>query len=450
MRQDEDGRDVEDDARPRRRYDDLTAEERAEVNQKYILVHVPPGGGGDDEGEEEDDDDLERIARSPEYQEARARHDMAVRTLRRVVMPQIPLAVLVVVQLDTGASWNWGLTFLPLWLSLFFDCCGGCYGCFCTTALAHMEVQEALAERLAKAQEEAKDQEDGAADGAEEVQDDPPDGSAGVVATETTAAAGAEDAMPAGGDGRDRPVASIDTAPSVETEKAHDKSDKDDPAIEAKPDNEGSPQIETVHDDENAKAEAEDDDDEFAFEMDEETFNFYQQAEQEADSKATEAQSKAIGSFCSTIFQTVLAALFVAKLNQVFEERDDEPPPDGTESFSAFWILSPVFVVSGCVVCCLACAIFGADGLDAAMSPDDASEVNDDDGGDVEVAVAAENNEPGISTSPLLPRGKGDPAEETAAAANATVSEGADDAGSSGLVPAADSPEPESAMDDLD
>merc|ERR1719253_2198840 len=225
MRQDEDGRDVEDDARPRRRYDDLTEEERDEVNQKYILVHVPPGGGGDDEGEEEDDDDLERIARSPEYQEARARHDMAVRTLRRVVMPQIPLAVLVVVQLDTGASWNWGLTFLPLWLSLFFDCCGGGYGCFCTTALAHMEVQ-----------------------------DDPPDGSAGVVATETTAAAGAEDAMPAGGDGRDRPVASIDTAPSVETEKAHDKSDKDDPAIEAKPDNEGSPQIETVHDDENAKA----------------------------------------------------------------------------------------------------------------------------------------------------------------------------------------------------
>ena len=95
--QDEDGRDVED-PRPRRRYDDLAEEERDALNAKYILLHVPPGAA------EEEDDDLERIARSPEYQEAQASHARAVSTLRRVLVPQVPLVALVVVQLDAGAA----------------------------------------------------------------------------------------------------------------------------------------------------------------------------------------------------------------------------------------------------------------------------------------------------------------------------------------------------------
>ena len=68
----------------------------------------------------------------------------------------------------------------------------------------------------------------------------------------------------------------------------------------------------------------EDFDNEFMFEMDEDTFNFYQQAEAEAENTAVEAQSKAVGSFCNLIFQAIITSLFVAKLNQVYEERDEE------------------------------------------------------------------------------------------------------------------------------
>jgi len=67
---------------------------------------------------------------------------------------------------------------------------------------------------------------------------------------------------------------------------------------------------------ESKEPEGGEEDDEFMFEMDEDTFHFYQQAEQEAEGRAVEAQSKAIGRFCNLIFQAILASLFVAKLNQ--------------------------------------------------------------------------------------------------------------------------------------
>jgi hypothetical protein len=141
-----------------------------------------------------------------------------------------------------------------------------------------------------------------------------------------------------------------------------------------------------------------DEDDAFVFEMDEDTFRFFQQAEMEAENKATEAQSKAIGSFCSIIFQTIIASLFVAKLNQVYGERDEEAMEDGTSSFSTFWILFPFFVISGCIVSCFACAIFGASNFEAAMSSEDAG-VNDESGGNDEETRTTEAS-PVVPTQP--------------------------------------------------
>jgi hypothetical protein len=115
-----------------------------------------------------------------------------------------------------------------------------------------------------------------------------------------------------------------------------------------------------------------DDEDEFIrnmFSMDEDTFQYYQQAEQEAETKATEAQSKAIASFCNIIFQIIFAGLFVGKLNQVYDERGE--PEEGTSSFSTFWIIFPLLLFAGCTICCCFCAIFCAAEVDTHMHSED-------------------------------------------------------------------------------
>jgi len=247
-----------------------------------------------------------------------------------------------------------------------------------------------------------------------------------------------------------------DTAVSVKTEATDAKSEEGHPQIEVKvPDEAGNACIEVnnhdnnntqVPDDEDKDEDEDEDegDDGDFFEMDEDTYHFYQQAEQEADNKATEAQSKAIGSFCNIIFQTVIAALFVVKLNQVYAEQE-EPQMDGTSSFSSFWILFPFLVISGCIVCCFACAIFGADSLDSAMSSDDASENGENGGGDEE-AVPAENNDP-VTLTPPPPQGESVPTEKNDDASTAQVSE-SENAGN-GTAESTDAGQ-ENAMDDLD
>ena len=172
--------------------------------------------------------------------------------------------------------------------------------------------------------------------------------------------------------------------------------------------------VETPTKTETAKSDSEadkadvDDDDDFMFEMDEDTFHHFQQAEVEAENKATEAQSRAIASFCNIIFQTIIAAVFVAKLNQVYEERDEVPPIDGTTSFSTFWILFPFLLISGCIICCFACAIFGASNIDTALSSDDDdNEDGDNTGGEEEAADTNGNEASPVILTPPPPSSQG-------------------------------------------
>eukprot|EP00584_Thalassiosira_punctigera_P019363 CAMPEP_0172554260 /NCGR_PEP_ID=MMETSP1067-20121228/53828_1 /TAXON_ID=265564 ORGANISM="Thalassiosira punctigera, Strain Tpunct2005C2" /NCGR_SAMPLE_ID=MMETSP1067 /ASSEMBLY_ACC=CAM_ASM_000444 /LENGTH=702 /DNA_ID=CAMNT_0013342593 /DNA_START=109 /DNA_END=2217 /DNA_ORIENTATION=+ len=385
-KQDDDGNDIEDQLH--RTYNDLNEEERDEINKEYIIVHVPPKAQapGDDDDEEDEHD---RIERSPEYQEARARVEYASKLIHRIIIPEIPLIVLIVVQLDMNKSWNWGLTFLPLWISMFFDCGGGCYGFFCTSALAHIEVQEAMADHFAKEQESKNNEGESRDNDEEKAETNQTEGGVGSKVDDAfngkkSDADGAAESDNQKKSSVDDPPG-IDTAISVKTEATNAESEEGKAKSEAKI--------------------SEDEDEDFMFEMDEDTFHFYQQAEQEAENKATEAQSKAIGSFCNIIFQTIVAALFVVKLNQVYADQDKRNI-DGTSSFSSFWILFPILLISGCVICCFACAIFGAANIDTAMSSDDGSENDDNDGDGVETADSAENGAGPAAVTPPPPQGE--------------------------------------------
>lgn len=394
-KQDENGNDVEDQLH--RTYNDLNEEERDNINKKYIIVHVPPRTQAPGEDENEQEDDFERIERSPEYQEAKARHQYAYKSMHRIIFPDLPLIVLIIVQLDMNKDWNWGLIFLPVWIAMIFECCGGCYGFFCTSALAHIEVQEAMAEHIAKEQEAKKKSGDESAtqQPVGGTQPDPPGGMyvQGDVKLE---------ANKMEEDGMNGNAKVDDTTNSSGADVAFAKSNLDtkaniDTAVGVEPAT--NTELKDKANEEAKEPEVGEEDDEFVFEMDEDTFHYYQQAEQEADGKAVEAQSKAIGSFCNLIFQAIVASLFVAKLNQVYEERDEQSMDDNdTSSFSTFWILFPFLLCSGCIICCFSCAIFGASSIDSAMSPEDGGENDDNDVGDVQGTGASDTG-----ASPVIP-----------------------------------------------
>lgn len=390
---DEDGNDIE--GQLHRNYNDLSSEERDKINENYIIVHVPPKAATP--GEDEDptmEDDLEQIERSPEYQEAVARDKDAYKSIQRIILPEIPLLILIIIQLDQSKGWNWGLVFLPLWISMFFECCGGCYGFFCLSSLAHIEAQETMAAHFAKrhpksSRSEEKD-EGGDHNTIPDAEKNVGEGVAAKVEDGTNVMKSDTDDTVETGKGEDADliqktgidvavtvVATTDAKPAA-AKKESGVSDKD----EKKHDETETPEF----DDDFIRMMMEN--------MDDETFQYYQQQENEAENKATEAQSKAIGSFCNIIFQILLAALFVVKLNQVYGERD-EPEMEGTDSFSTFWILFPFLLVAGCTVCCCACAIFCASDIDVQLSGgksgNDDGENEDGDNDEDETAETSDN-----------------------------------------------------------
>lgn len=459
-------------------------------------MHVPPKQTAPGVVEDEEEgDDFERIERSPEYQLAKNRYEQASKSMARIVIPEIPLLVLIVVQLDQNKTWNWGLTFLPLWISMFFDCCGGCYHFFCTSALAHIEVQEAMEEEIAKQQEaknEAKKDDEEEEEGkvndteakSEEVAESSADANEAKTEESAESKADASGVTPVESDRKERlekevakcqemkvgdlkkelesygistkiyfeksefvfAVAEarvdglpktkiIDTAVSVETPKT----EVSNTATEGEVKQEG-------------KEEDDVDDDEFEFEMDEDTFHFYQQAEMEAENKASEAQAKAIGSFCNIIFQAMIAALFVAKLNKVYEEREDENF-EGTSSYSTFWILFPFLLISGCIISCFACAIFGADGLDSALNTEDGGEAPDvGEAGEAAAAATTDDNEasPVILTPPPPSQPVEDVAQKETEETEAQTTNTLDGAGNVDAPAEVADTDLESGMDDLD
>lgn len=475
-KQDEYGNDIED-QNLWRTYNDLNEEERDDINGEYIIVHVPPkppapSPGADDEDDDEEDD-FERIASSPEYQEAKLRHEIASKSISRIVIPEIPQIILIAVQLDMNKEWNWGLVFLPLWISLFFDCCGGCYGCLCTSQLAHIEVQEAMADHIAKEMEaksdakegetknsdgaedrlkevlsaisqglnakndasggESKDKNDGGAeskDGSDEKGDAiNTTGEGEGVKTENDATASSKKSDTVGGVAESDKSNGIDAAIVVEPPKQETTTSAESDAgkVDAKPEA-GNTEEAKVPDD------VDDDDMGAYFQMDEDMFYMFQQAEVEAENKATEAQSKAISQFCNIIFQTLIAALFVAKLNQVYEEREEDQTVDGTSSFSTFWILFPFLLISGCIISCFACAIFCAADIDNIAN---AGDNGDNDKGDEEAADKNEASSPVIPTPPPPPQEDEAPSQKTADE-SIEVSNIVENAGNEAAAPAAE------------
>jgi hypothetical protein len=120
--------------------------------------------------------------------------------------------------------------------------------------------------------------------------------------------------------------------------------------------------------------------------IDPEMFAEWSQAYQEAQASAKEAQLKGQVNCCSTLLQVIMMSLIVGKLEQAYTE------PDG--GFNAIWILFPIFVISGCILCCCACMIYGVGG--------EAFEETQDQGGDDQEAPTTEEPAAMITNTPVM------------------------------------------------
>jgi hypothetical protein len=89
-----------------------------------------------------------------------------------------------------------------------------------------------------------------------------------------------------------------------------------------------------------------------------------------------EARAKGQWQCCVAVFQLIVLCLAVGKLQDDYrpEQGGDDPFSTG---YNAFWILFPVFLLAGILVCCCSCLIYsagsasGLDGLVASAKKND-------------------------------------------------------------------------------
>jgi hypothetical protein len=85
----------------------------------------------------------------------------------------------------------------------------------------------------------------------------------------------------------------------------------------------------------------------------EEAYYNWQNAHAQSQESAMEQQSKAVGTCCASLLQLIIVCCIVGKLQ-------DATNNDADVGYNAFWILFPVFFLTGIVLCCCSCFIYGA------------------------------------------------------------------------------------------
>lgn len=343
-----------------RPYQDLTEEEKRDLESEYVLVHVPPDFHLDVELVQQlEEDDLEalRVEASPEYESAREMQSRAMQKFWFVVLVAAPFTGLVVNKVDGGGlkDTSWWLIFLPFLISLGFRLLKSCFMCCCGTANGSEVV-------VLDPEDEEEEEED------ENVREDDPTDEMFVSAD----ASMRDFVKPVEGENEKEASdavgptsASADAAGASKSQQQPDadtttKDVTDEPDLLVAPSDE---QQQQPPQDEEAVPPNEETGEDETLPSFEEFSQAWKAAQEEAESSAVEAQARAQADCCSISWQLMLICLIVGKLDQVYEG-------DGA-GYNAIWILFPVLVVAGCMLACCACLVYGAgesSGLDGIVN----------------------------------------------------------------------------------
>ena len=331
-----------------RHYQDLTEEERHAISQKYVLVHVPPDAHCEDEES--------KVEASPEYQSAAEAYNDTMNDLIAGILVSTTFVALVVAKVDGAINVSWWVVFVPIWVSFGLQLLWSVFRCCCApVAGSEIIVVGPDAQDTEEEEEVEEKREDDPLFASVEgsirryQQSSPKDAAQAETESTSKDSDSQKDTKPEEG----TTTESKTTATNSESNGSTPAKEADE---EAKVDDIQQYAVtpESDQKDDQAQEATEDDDDE-AFFMDEDMRREWESAYQEAEHSAMEAQAKAQAECCGGLFQIMLLCLLVGKL-----EQDYERAPNESTGYSAFWIIFPVFVVFGCVLCSCACIIYGA------------------------------------------------------------------------------------------
>eukprot|EP00979_Chaetoceros_neogracilis_P009033 scaffold2035_cov214-Chaetoceros_neogracile.AAC.6 len=127
-----------------RSYEDLTVEEREEINQAYIIITEEPCDPMEEleDNEEESLNSVQAeikltyaIANSPEFQHASTIDSFAKKSSFSCIMFRMPFLILLVLQLDGDRGWDWNIVFAPIWIEVLFQALSSCWTPCCGSNL---------------------------------------------------------------------------------------------------------------------------------------------------------------------------------------------------------------------------------------------------------------------------------------------------------------------------
>jgi cytochrome bd-type quinol oxidase subunit 2 len=365
--------------------EDMSEERRAQVLKDNHVITVDEEAVAAaleilaKEGVEFTDDDVEalRVTTSPEFEAMDAMTQAVVTPAGNMLVFGVTFIALVAAKVEGQIDASWWLVFLPIWILLSQDVARGLFSCCCGSVSGEEVVV------MGRSDENSAEKEKGENDTDIEVGHLP-------VSTGMAAMQSSMEWATAEGDMKDfhsptsAPVEPLDIGeagnkeiPSDEEASQTDQlGSKNETFLRQKPPGAPANNLTVEHSEEEqdtegsnlAPAEQVDKDtsenaEEPEIKFDEDTFRAWQQAQTEADQSAMDAQAKAQGQCCVSLFQIIVVCLIVGKLENDFESDTQDPSDTG---YSAFWILFPIFLIAGLMFCCCSCLIYtaGATGLD--------------------------------------------------------------------------------------
>jgi len=335
----------------RRSYEDLTDEEREEINQAYIIITEEPREG-DDESLNSMQAEVQimlAIASSPEFEYVSIIRTIAKRNIRSSVMFRVPFLILLVLQLDGNRGWDWNIVFTPIWVEVLFQTLSSCWSACCGTILFGRKEEEDEMEII------EIDMNDNVHVENEDIIHD-------VEANQETTTLLPTDAeeIKATSESKDEIQNSdIEVIPNKHIPEGESSNSTNVGNVIPETPNPVIPVVPAESVPNRSPANNDDDTDDG---QDDDMEN--------SDSHAAEDHARAVGSCCNYCMIIIGLSLFLVKLNHATDM-------EGSMGYSSYWVLFPIYLIAALVLMMFGCIIFATPAISNADHHDADQEIPD-------------------------------------------------------------------------
>ena len=348
--------------RDHRSYTDLTDEELDEVNQNYIFVNEEDEWAASPDDEASADASqasiiaelklLKAISNSPEFLEAKKVQKFGKRSIISFITYRVPFLVLLTLKLSDDKGWDWNIVFIPIWIEVILSTLSNCFGCCCADFFTVEEIIDEYPGSPHSRTSFNMDQNKGIPTNTvfTETKDESLDSTSLFTPTNSAFAETKDE--------------SLESTSLFPVEMKEVTSDETKPlTVDGREEQQSNSPLSTENSKDMANMTGED---KATYSQDVEEDgeeDADESSEIPMDSETAEKSLRSCGQFCNNIVLILVMTLFIVKLN----EAEDT---DVNKGFSAIWIIFPLLLVSGLILCFCFCCIYAkiqADDLENMM-----------------------------------------------------------------------------------